>query len=142
MLASPSLHPSVAECDDGEFISDELLGRLFDAGESAVDAITASLSTRQRANLAVYCYRKSHLHSIGLAIAATCDHAVLAQMLGVTIGGTLFAQSRARPILAERKSCRPKVTLATCSRAEQARGAIVQEDPDTDDQAEPSDVAA
>jgi short-subunit dehydrogenase involved in D-alanine esterification of teichoic acids len=139
MLALPYLYPPSAESDDDGFISDELLARLFDASESAVDAITATLSIRQRANLAVYCYRKSHLHSIGLAIAATCDQAILAQMLGTTIGGTLFAQSRARPILAERKSYRPKVTLATCSRAEHARGAIVQEDPDTD---EPTNVAA
>lgn len=140
MLASPSLHPSHAECDGDEFIADELLGRLLDAGESAVDAITASLSMRRRATLAVYCYRKSHLHSIGLAIAATCDQATLAQMLGTTIGGTLYAQSRARPVLAERKSHRPKVTLATCSRTEQVRGAIVHEEPD--EPADPTSAAA
>lgn len=142
MLASPSIYPSSAECDDDGFIPDELLGRLFDADESAVDEITASLSMRQRANLAVHCYRKSHLHSIGLAIAATCDQATLAQMLGTTIGGTLYAQSRARPILVERKSYRPKVTLATCTRVERARSAIVQEDPDMDEPTDPTSAAA
>ena len=113
MLAAPAHVPSYAESDGDEFISDELVSRLYGGGENAVDEITATLSMRERANLAVFCYRKSHLHNIGLAIAATCDQATFAQMLGTSIGGTLYAQSRERPIATERKSFRPKITLAT-----------------------------
>lgn len=113
MLAAPAHVPSYAESDGDEFIPDELVSRLYGGGENAVDEITAELSMRQRAILAVFCYRKSHLHGIGLAIAATCDQATFAQMLGTSIGGTLYAQSRERPVAAERKSFRPKITLAT-----------------------------
>ena len=136
MLASPAQSTSYTAYEDDEFIPDELVSRLYGAGENAVDAITAPLSMRRRATLAVYCYRKSHLHSIGLAIAATCDQAIFAQMLGTAVGRTLYDQSRERPISLERKSYRPKVTLATLTRSEAAHPGFVQDETDTDDAAD------
>jgi hypothetical protein len=132
MLASPAHASSYAEGDD-EFIPDELVSRLYGGGENAVDAITATLSMRQRANLAVFCYHKSHLHGIGLAIAATCDHAIFAQMLGTSVGGTLYAQSRERPRSAERKSFRPKVTLASFTPSGPGWTDLTPDPSDTDD---------
>jgi len=41
---------------------------------------------RTRAMLAVYCYRRAHLASIGLAIAASCDEDDLAEH-GGNLGG-------------------------------------------------------
>ena len=120
MLASPALVPTYAESDGDDFIPDDLVGRSYDAGENAVDAITATLSMRQRANLAVYCYRK--------------------QLLGTAVGDTLYAQSRERPISAERKSYRPKVTLATFARLAPTRDAFNQDEPFTGEATDPDAV--
>jgi hypothetical protein len=46
-----------------------------------------------RAKLAVYCYRRSHLQSIALAIAAICDSNDL-EAEGGNTGAALYARSR------------------------------------------------
>ena len=43
--------------------------------------------------LALFCYRRSHLHSLALAIAASCSERELIQ-LGGRVGSTLYALSR------------------------------------------------
>jgi hypothetical protein len=43
--------------------------------------------------LALYCYRRSHLHAMGVAIAASCEERDLIQ-LGGRVGTMLFAMSR------------------------------------------------
>jgi hypothetical protein len=61
--------------------------------------------------LALFCYHRSHLHSLGLAIAATCDEDDL-----VRVGAALFARSQEAPKpapLASPNANRRKVTLAT-----------------------------
>jgi hypothetical protein len=75
------------------------------------------LSLQDRAYLAMFCYRKSHLHRIGLAIAATCDESVLVQTWGTALGQTLYAQSRDAPPAPARApgQHRSKITLATLS---------------------------
>jgi len=88
---------TVAAWSDDHVVPDELIGRLYRAGENAVLELTATFSPRQRADLAAFCYRKAHLHGIGLAIAATCDVELLTQVLGTALGTVLWAQSRQRP---------------------------------------------
>jgi len=44
----------------------------------------------------MYCYRKSHLRGIGLAIAATCDLNSLVREWVSILGRSIFAQSRER----------------------------------------------
>src|ERR1700680_435204 len=83
--------------DDDQAVPDELIGRLYRATESSVFDLLPELSVQDRAYLAMFCYRKSHLHRIGLAIAATCDESVLVQTWGTAIGQTLYAQSREVP---------------------------------------------
>jgi hypothetical protein len=63
--------------------------------------------------LALYCYRRAHLQSIGLAIAATCEEADLA-WLGAA-GTVLFSRSREAPVkaIAIYNAARRTVTLAT-----------------------------
>jgi hypothetical protein len=56
-------------------------------------AIAASLPEDQRASLAVFCYRKRHLHELGLMIASTCDCPSLIEAAGAG-GRTIFEQSR------------------------------------------------
>jgi len=118
MTAAPVLAPSLATWNNEAIDADELVGRLYRTGESAVLELTATFTPRERINLAMFCYRKSHLHRIGLAIAATCDLPTLVQALGTVIGGTLFTQSRERLPVPSRvhPGHRPKVSLAVATR--------------------------
>ena len=88
--------------NDGDWhIPSEILNRLLHAGEHEAAAIVADLSSRQRAHLAVFCYARTHLHRIGLAIAATCDQlSLMNASASIAAGNTLYAQSRgpARPV--------------------------------------------
>jgi hypothetical protein len=95
--------------------SDEMLARLYRNGEEGVRDIIAALSPLQRAHLAMFCYRKSHLHRIGLAIAASCDKTILLQAFGTALGRILHAQSREYSLGLGRvpAGSKPKVTLAT-----------------------------
>jgi hypothetical protein len=63
---------------------------------------------------ALFCYRRSHLHSIGLAIAASCDKDSLV-WAGGSVGAFVFACSREaspREVQSARAD-RRKITLAT-----------------------------
>ena len=107
--------PQGLQLDNDQSIPAELAERLYRAGESRAVDLVAGFSATQRANLAVYCYHKAHLHRIGLAIAATCDRSVLELTWGRTLGKALFEQSRqldSAPIDTSNRY-RPAVTLAT-----------------------------
>jgi hypothetical protein len=103
------------QINDDQDVPDELIGRLYRATESSVFEMLPELSVQDRAYLAMFCYRKSHLHRIGLAIAATCDESVLVQTWGTALGQTLYAQSREAPPAPQRApgQHRAKITLAT-----------------------------
>lgn len=105
------------QIDDDQEVPEELIGRLYRATESSVFDMLPDLSLQDRAYLAMFCYRKSHLHRIGLAIAATCDENVLVQTWGTALGQTLFAQSREAPPAPHRPpgQHRSKITLASLS---------------------------
>jgi hypothetical protein len=47
---------------------DELLGELFRADENRVSDLVATVTPDIRARLALYCYRRSHLHTTGLPL--------------------------------------------------------------------------
>jgi len=113
MRTLPAIAPTAPQLDDDQFVPDDLVGRLYRAGESAVADLLGELSLGDRANLAMYCYRKSHLRRTGLAIAATCDLTSLVQAWRTALGQAIFAQSR-EPAETERVlgSRRPKITLA------------------------------
>ena len=74
-------------------VRDELLGDMYRASEHGLARLVESVSTDVRAKLALFCYRKSHLHSLALAIAATCSERDLIQ-LGGRGGSMLYALSR------------------------------------------------
>jgi hypothetical protein len=50
-----------------------MLGEMYRASAHGLNELIATVSPTARVLLAVYCYRRAHLASIGLAIAATCD---------------------------------------------------------------------
>jgi hypothetical protein len=83
---------------DNEFcpVRDELLGEMYRASESGLSQLVETVSAEVRARLALFCYRKSHLHSLALSIAASCSDRDLIQ-IGGRVGSTLYALSREAP---------------------------------------------
>ena len=84
----------IADHDDKAAMS-QALTRLYRAASQSVSEIVADLTASERAKLAVFCYGRVHLNTVGLAIAATCDldHLVVAAQ-STTAGRTIFTQSR------------------------------------------------
>ena len=95
-------------------VGDELLGSLYRASEHGLSEQVESVSPDVRAMLALFCYRRNHLHSMGVAIAATCTQRDLVEQGGV-VGSTLFAMSREAPSTTPSVSAYGKrtITLST-----------------------------
>jgi hypothetical protein len=104
--------------DDDTLVAEELIGRLHRATENTIFDLTSKLSARERASLAVFCYHKSHLRRIGLAIAATCDQTFLVRQFGTVLANAMLAQSQeaGAEFNATRLPQRPKITLARSAR--------------------------
>ena len=77
-------------------VRDELLGEMYRASESGLPVLVESVSAEVRAMLALFCYRRSHLHSLALAIAASCSERDLINF-GGRVGSTLYGLSRQAP---------------------------------------------
>ena len=77
-------------------VRDELLGQMYRASEHGLTHLVDSVSSDVRAMLALFCYRRSHLHSLALSIAASCNEAELVHF-GGRVGSTLYALSREAP---------------------------------------------
>lgn len=96
-------------------VTDQMLGDLYRASPHGLHELIATVSPAARALLAVYCYRRAHLASIGLVIAATCDKDDLTSF-GGNAGATLFERSREAPKSLSADAGMPgrrKITLAT-----------------------------
>ena len=76
-------------------VADEMLGEMYRTSMHGLTQLIATVPPTVRAALAVYCYRRAHLASIGLAIAATCEEADLTSLGNV--GVMLFERSRQSP---------------------------------------------
>ena len=79
--------------DDVCPVRDELLGELHRANDLFIPGFVYGLAPDVRASLALFCYRRAHLHSMGLAIAASCDEDSLV-WAGGSVGAFVFACSR------------------------------------------------
>jgi hypothetical protein len=77
-------------------VRDELLGQMYRASEHGLAHLVASVSSDVRAMLALFCYRRSHLHSLAISIAASCTENELVHF-GGRVGSTLYALSREAP---------------------------------------------
>jgi hypothetical protein len=101
--------------DDVCPVRDELLlGELHRANDLFIPGFVYGLAPDVRASLALFCYRRAHLHSMGLAIAASCDEDSLV-WAGGSVGAFVFACSRQaspREVQSPRAD-RRKITLAT-----------------------------
>jgi hypothetical protein len=107
--------PAAAQFDDDLTVPDELIGRLHRATATTLLDLLDQFTMQERADLAMFCYRKAHLRRTGLAIAATCDMPALVRRWGTVLGHAIFTQSRAAghasdPVRAPQK---PKITLAS-----------------------------
>jgi hypothetical protein len=77
-------------------VRDELLGEMYRASDHGLPMLVDSVSPQVRAMLALFCYRRSHLHSLALSIAASCSERDLVN-IGGRVGSTLYALSREAP---------------------------------------------
>jgi hypothetical protein len=96
-------------------ISVDKLGEMYRANPHGLSELIVSVPPSVRGMLAMYCYRRAHLSSMAIAIAATCDEDDLTRY-GGNAGSVLFAKSRepsAAPRLATPTSSRRKITLAS-----------------------------
>lgn len=95
-------------------VGDEMLGKMYRATAHGLDELIATVSPAARALLAIYCFRRAHLASIALAIAATCEKDDLTAR-GGNVGAALFERSREAPLPslpASRVNGRRKISVA------------------------------
>src|SRR3954462_9006923 len=97
-------------------VRDDLLGAMYRANENGLPQLVESVAADVRAMLALFCYKRSHLHSLALAIAASCNERDLIQ-LGGRVGSTLYALPReaqvARIVPSSSSGHRKPITLST-----------------------------
>ena len=96
-------------------VRDELLGEMYRANENGLPRLVESISSDVRAMLALFCYRRSHLYSLALAVASTCSEQELVEF-GGRVGSTLYALSRepaARAAPSSSYGNRKPITLST-----------------------------
>src|SRR5580692_11667085 len=95
-------------------VGDDLLGKMYRASPGGLPLLVDSVSSEVRAMLALFCYRRSHLHSLALSIAVSCTERELIQ-LGGRVGSTLYALSRETPARSTPSSYghRKPITLST-----------------------------
>jgi hypothetical protein len=88
---------------------------MYRANPNGLVQLVESVSSEVRAMLALFCYRRSHLHTLALSIAASCSERELIQ-LGGRVGSTLYALSRepaARAAPSSSYGHRKPITLST-----------------------------
>jgi hypothetical protein len=103
------LSPQRESDDDVCPVRDELLGELCRANDQFMPGFVYSRTPGIRASLALFCSRRGHLRSMGLAIASSCNKDDLVRE-GGHVGAFLFACSqKASP---PRRVSRRKISLA------------------------------
>jgi hypothetical protein len=113
-------------------VEDELLGSLYRANPQGLPELVLSVPAETRAMLALFCYRRSHMQELALAIASSCELRDLVQW-GGALGSAIhaMAQQTVTKPAPTASSNRRKVTLSTAPLSTFARL-----DDDLDEQAE------
>jgi hypothetical protein len=97
-------------------IREDLLGEMYRANHNSLQQLVESIPPDVRAMLALFCYRRSHLHALAVTIAASCSERELFQ-LGGRVGSALYVLAREAPAsrLIAAASCghRKPITLST-----------------------------
>ncbi len=94
-------------------VPESLFGQLYRSHPNGLQELVATIPARTRAMLALFCYRRAHLHPLSLAIASTCDQSDLIDA-GGRPGAALYELSRQAdaPVVAAQESGRRKISLA------------------------------
>lgn len=79
--------------DDVCPVPESLFGQLYRAHPQGLPELAASIPSATRAILALFCYRRAHLHALSLAIASTCSEQDLIEA-GGRPGAALYELSR------------------------------------------------
>ncbi len=74
-------------------VEDELLGSLYRASAQGLPELVLSVPAETRAMLALFCYRRSHMQELALAIASTCELRDLVQW-GGALGSAIYAMAQ------------------------------------------------
>lgn len=94
-------------------VPESMLGEMYRANAHGLDALVASVPPSVRAMLALYCFRRGHLNSIGLAVAASCEEYDLIEA-GGRAGQALYEMARERPEAPRSEPTgRKKITMAS-----------------------------
>ena len=91
-------------------VSDDLLGALYRSDKQGIAELVATVAPNVRVLLALFCYPRSHLHTMGLAIAATCEEDDLVRR-GGRVGAVLYGQQLGS--VPSHAAERRRITLAT-----------------------------
>ena len=91
-------------------VAESVLGQLYRSSPQGLAPLIEAVPAFTRAVLAVYCGRRAHLASIGLAIASICEKDSLIDA-GGDFGAKLFEQAR-RTVDPQK---RPKISLSNGS---------------------------
>lgn len=108
-MASYSLNAS----DDACPIPESLFGQLYRSHPQGLAELVTTIPAQTRAMLALFCYRRAHLHALSLSIASTCDEMDLVEA-GGRPGAALFELSRQpeAPVATHHENGRRKISLA------------------------------
>jgi hypothetical protein len=102
--------------DDSCPVGDELLGAMYRANENGLPQLVESVSSEARAMLALFCYRRAHLHALAIAIASSCNERDLIR-IGGRVGSVLYALAQevpaVRPAPTSSYGGRKPITLST-----------------------------
>ena len=95
-------------------VGDELLGAMYRANENGLPQLVESVSSEARAMLALFCYRRAHLHALAIAIASSCNERELIR-IGGRVGSVLYALAQEAPAVRPAPSygSRKPITLST-----------------------------
>lgn len=95
-------------------VEDELLGSLYRASPQGLEALVKSVPAETRAMLALFCYRRSHMQGLAMAIASSCERRDLIEW-GGALGSVIYDQSHQSQVktVAIETNSRRKVTLST-----------------------------
>jgi hypothetical protein len=106
--------PSRRREDDVCPVPEEFLSALYRAHDQEMCELVATVAPDIKVLLAIYCYQRSHLHTRGLTIAASCDRDGLVRS-GGHVGAFLYARSREAPLPPPTSTfnTRRTITLAT-----------------------------
>ncbi|MEP7029867.1 MAG: hypothetical protein ABI830_02920 [Pseudolabrys sp.] len=91
-------------------VAESLLGDMYRATPEKLRGLIETVPSFKRALLAIYCRRRAHLASIGLALAANCDREDLIDA-GGDFGAVLADQARLTPEMPRP----PKITLSSAA---------------------------